>query len=118
MAYQRLTIDKLNNDGCLNLLATFLEELAKEFCSAYIHHIKEPNDKDRAEHYKNIKKFINSKYFERLTGLTSKDIVENLEYKCRTEWRLDYGKVLQAYQYQYKLHRDLDKSGHNSINGI
>ena len=95
MQHARLTIDKICDEGCINLLEAFLEALAMEYCSAYTRYTDNPKDTDNIEHYKKVREFIESRYFEKLTGLNSKDIIPTLEGRCSKEWRNGmYGKIL------------------------
>lgn len=77
--YKRITIDQLNNQGCLNVLEAFLKELREEFVSTYKDYIKYPNDKKYAECYKHIRDYILSDDFAYLTGLKGSDIIDALE---------------------------------------
>ena len=91
--YKRLTIDKLNTKGCLNLLEAFLREASTSFQTAYLRYLENPSNKDIADHYKEYKKFFLSDYFSELTCLDGKEIVDSLEYGCKRR-RVSVGSVL------------------------
>ena len=92
--YVRLTIDHICNEGCINLLEAFLEEISMEYCSAYTKYMGNPEDPDNIKHYKDIKEFVESEYFVNLTGLHPQSIIPTLEGRCADDWRKGtYGKV-------------------------
>lgn len=92
--HNRITIDQICNEGCINLLEAFLGELSMEYCSAYTKYINNPNDPDNIVRYNKVREFIESNYFEKLTGLNFEDLVPTLEGRCSKEWRNGtYGKI-------------------------
>ena len=93
--YKRLTIDKLNTKGCLNLLEAFLREASKSFKTAYLRYLENPHNIDIAEHYMEYRNFFLSDYFSELTCLDGEEIVASLEYECNQR-RDGFGTFLQA----------------------
>lgn len=84
----RLTIDKLNNDGCFRLLEAFLKYVAEDYCSALRTFLKDKNDKTSYKHLVSARNFFLSDYFSNLTGLCGEDIVSRLDTKVMCGERL------------------------------
>ena len=79
--YIRLTIDKLNPDGCLNLLEYMLTSIGQEYAYVANDLKKRPNDPDCLHMYNKVKDFIESDYFSRLTGMNGRQVFRSLEEK-------------------------------------
>ena len=77
----RLTIDKLNDDGCFKLLESFLAYMADDYCSALINYLRNKSDKENYNHYLRTRNFFLSDYFTNLTDLCGEDIVSRLDAK-------------------------------------
>ena len=77
----RLTIDKLNNDGCFRLLETFLAYIAEDYCSALYAYLNDKSCKESYNHYLRARDFFLSDYFANLTDLCGEDIVSRLDAK-------------------------------------
>lgn len=100
-----MTIDKLNDDGCLNILEALLENTAIEFAKAYCEYISNPNDEYSSEVYNMHRDFILSEYFGQLTGLDGNEIVRSLEHLLHKEegsvwqnflkWMMERGSILK-----------------------
>ena len=75
----RLTIDKLNNEGCLKLLETFLAYTAEDYTMALRTWLRDKSDKDNYTHYLSIRNFFLSDYFANLTSLDGEAIVSRLD---------------------------------------
>ena len=80
---ERLTIDRLNDDGCIALLERFLRVLSKDYTQAYINFLNFPHSPDVREHYCVLKDLITSQYFNDLTNLDGQVISEGLERRVR-----------------------------------
>lgn len=79
---RRLTIDRLNDDGVVNLLEAILNSLYEDFVSAYNAYHDNPSDKKNYLSFLHIKEIICSKYIADLTGISGFEIVKQLEEKC------------------------------------
>lgn len=79
MNTERLTIDKLNDDGCINLLEAFLVYMSDTYRSALSTFLADKNDKKGYESYKSIRDFFLSDYFTQLTNLKGEDILSRLD---------------------------------------
>lgn len=77
----RITIDKLNNVGCFNLLETFLHYIAEDYSSALRTYLNDKSDKESYSHYVKAREFFLSDYFANLTDLCGEDIVSRLDAK-------------------------------------
>ena len=75
----RLTIDKLNDEGCLNMLKHFLKSLSREFTQTFASLLNNPNNEDVRSHYDYLRELITSEYFHELTNLDGRSIVKRLE---------------------------------------
>ena len=78
----RLTADKLNSDGRINLLEAFVEYLSDDFKCAFREYRSHPHDKDCVEHYNTLRDIFKSDHFSLMTGLDGESIVDSLEYAC------------------------------------
>lgn len=78
----RLTIDRLCDEGCINVLKAFVRQLSMEYTAAYTMMLRTPNDKKTKELLERTKSLILSPYFEALTNLEGLPIVEQLEAHC------------------------------------
>lgn len=89
---ERLTIDRICIEGCVNILSAFLKNLSDDYRLAYYSLIKTPDNEYAREHYQKLKDLFCSEYFYGLTGLDGKAIVEQLdkEYKQEIE---EYGAL-------------------------
>ena len=76
---ERLTIDRISNEGCINILSAFLKYLSIDYKQAYMAYCNEPGNNDRREHYKDLRDFITSDYFCQLTNLIGEDVADTLE---------------------------------------
>lgn len=81
--YQRLTIDKLCNEGCVNILEFFLGEVNQEYVFAANNLRDDPYEEHYIKRYCEIKDFIESNYFSKLTGLNGKEVFAELEVKYK-----------------------------------
>lgn len=81
---QRLTIDKLNNDGCINLLETFLIQLSEDYRCILREFIHNQSDRKLRTTFKKARKFILSDYFALLTGLDGSEILGTLDGNYRS----------------------------------
>lgn len=75
----RLTIDKLNMDGCFRLLEAFLSYASQEYRLALKTYMKDRNDIRARKYYENTRAFFLSDYFANLTGLCGEDVVSRLD---------------------------------------
>lgn len=78
----RLTIDRLCDEGCVNVLKAFVRQLSREYTTTYTMMLRTPNDKKTKELLERTKSLILSPYFEALTNLEGLPIVEQLEAHC------------------------------------
>lgn len=78
-AYQRLTIDQLSDEGCVNVLEAFVKSLGSDYRQARAMYRANPRDKRGREHYQRLKELLLSKYFHDLTNLDGAEIVAALE---------------------------------------
>jgi len=76
--YRRLTIDALNDEGCLNLLEEFLSLLGVEYTESFRLAKRYPRDKTYSKHLECLDEFIKSDYFGRLTGLDGPALIDAL----------------------------------------
>lgn len=77
--YERLTIDRLNDDGVMHFMTAFVKDVADDFNAAFKGFLDNKNDKFRFERYVRIKDYILSRDFCDLTNLDGNAIVEGLE---------------------------------------
>lgn len=76
--YERLTIDKISNEGCVNVLIGFLDLVGKEYRYALDAHCADPTDECALERYESSRDFILSDYFKKLTGLDGQGIIDTM----------------------------------------
>lgn len=83
--YHRLTMDDLNQTGCLNLLTAFVKDVGMEYRSALVNY-RNNKSKDASEHLKKIRSYIASDYFSQLTTLDGTALISSLDryYNKRT----------------------------------
>lgn len=77
--FPRLTIDKICEEGCINVLQAFCAQLANEFRSALDQFMKNKSDPELFDHYKKMKDYFCSEYFGLLTNLDGPAIVSAIE---------------------------------------
>ena len=80
----RLTIDRLCDEGCINLLKKFLKQLSREYVDAYTTCLRTHGNKDALEHYTVLRDLFTSQYFSDITNLDVKMIVVELERTYRS----------------------------------
>ena len=78
-SYERLTADKICNEGCVNILSAFLKYLSIDYKQAYMAYCNKPHNNDRREHYNDLRDFVTSDYFCQLTNLCGDDVADTLE---------------------------------------
>ena len=76
--YKRLTIDQINNAGCLNLIEAFVEDIGKEYRAALINYKNNKNIHTR-EHFNKIRSYISSGFFSALTGLDGQAVLASMD---------------------------------------
>ena len=76
---QRLTLDTLDDNGCINVLCALLRQISREFRQAYKEHLADPLDQTAYAQYRDLKKEIKSNYFHSLTRLDGGKVVDRLE---------------------------------------
>lgn len=76
---KRLTIDTINDDGCLNLLEMFLTQLSEDYRFALDDFVRNQRDKKSKKGLMWLRKFIRSDYFASLTGLDGSEIINTLD---------------------------------------
>lgn len=76
--YERLTIDKISNEGCVNVLEAFLGKIGLEYRTALQACCEDPSNETFQERYEDSKNFILSDYFKKLTNLDGEVIIETL----------------------------------------
>ena len=75
----RLTIDKLNDTGCRNMLYAMCKLLARDFRRTYAEFLKKPDDKFARRRFRKCREAFLSDYFFTLTNLNGREIVELIE---------------------------------------
>ena len=75
----RLTIDQLNDAGCMNMLCAMVKLLAKDFRHLHKALMDNPDDVKAYRRYRNCRKIFLSDYFSELTNLNGMEIVSKLE---------------------------------------
>ena len=75
----RLTIDRLDDEGCLNLLEAFLVSLSEDYRNAMVTFLNDKKDKKSYELLTKLRYFFLSEYFYNLTGLNGKNILSSLD---------------------------------------
>ena len=81
---ERLTIEKINDDGCLNLLEMFLSQLSEDYRFALDDYMRNQKNKKSKKGFVWLRNFIRSKYFASLTGLDGSEVVNMLDGEYRT----------------------------------
>ena len=76
---RRLTIDRLNDEGCFMVLCAMLKQMAKDYRAAFLSHMKDPGDEIVREQYISIREDFLSDYFHDLTRLDGRAIVDRLD---------------------------------------
>ena len=81
--YQRLTVDRISNDGLLNLLCEFITATSNEYLFALDEYMRNKNIKECRKLYEDVKAYILSDQFSNLTHLDGSYVVEqlNIMYK-------------------------------------
>ena len=77
--FQRLTIDKLDDEGCLKILEAFVSYAARDYRAAFHSYLDNKRDKNNYYYYIQAREFFLSDYFHDLTGLFGEDILEMLD---------------------------------------
>lgn len=77
--YERITIDKLNEKGCMNILGVFMEKVSREYVTALRNFRRDMNDECAREKYVSTRNFICSDYFCALTGLDGSAIADTID---------------------------------------
>lgn len=75
----RITIDKLNDEGCLNFLEMFLSTLAEDYFSAYVDYVKNSTSSVADSNYVRMREFFLSDYFSLLTNLDGSAVLAGLD---------------------------------------
>ena len=97
--YKRLTADDLSFDGCMMLLEAFVQSISVEYNIARKCYKAHPNDEDTKKHFNNVRNFIKSKHFQRMTGLCADAVLDILDSGRSSNWRSEYYvKVLSDQQ--------------------
>lgn len=81
----RLTEERLNDYGCVNLLCFMLKRMAREFKHSYLGYLLDPSDIKAYFQYSQVRNEFLSEYFHDLTNLNGKKIVEKLEAIVRQD---------------------------------
>lgn len=77
---KRLTIDQLDDQGCMNVLCAFMERLSEDYRDSLAILRKNPRSKENLRHVRELREYFTSEEFGLLTNLDGKAIVEKLEY--------------------------------------
>ena len=83
--HDRLTADRLNINGCFNILCELLGCMAEEFRFAYRNYLNDQSDIEAYIQYEQIKDEFKSDYFHKLTSLNGNMIVRRLESHVRKD---------------------------------
>ena len=75
----RLTIDRLSDEGCINILKQFLKTLSREFTQTFASLLNNPHNEDIRSHYDFLCELFTSDYFHDPTNLDGRSIVKQLE---------------------------------------
>lgn len=81
---ERLTIDTVNDDGCLNLLEMFLTQLSEDYRFALDDFMRNQKNKKSKKGLMWLRQFIRSNYFASLTGLDGSEVISTLDGKYKT----------------------------------
>jgi len=76
---KRLTIDELNDAGCMNMLCAMVKLLARDFRRLHKALMDNPNDTRAYRRYRDCRNVFLSSYFNDLTNLNGLEIVTQLE---------------------------------------
>lgn len=77
--YGRLTADRLNDAGCLNMLCAMVKLLARDFRRLHKALMDNPDDPRAYHRYRKCRDVFLSDYFHDLTNLNGAEIVAQLE---------------------------------------
>lgn len=77
--YKRLTIDRLNDEGCMNLLTAFVTSLTEEYKNAMAIFLQDKTDKENYKHLVNLREYILSEHFANMTHLDGETILAKLD---------------------------------------
>lgn len=81
----RLTVERLNDSGCINLLGFMLKRMSREFKHSYRGYLLDPSDIKAYMQYRQVRNEFLSEYFHDLTNLDGKRIVRRLEAIVRQD---------------------------------
>jgi len=79
----RLTVEKLNDRGCINMLCVMVKHMRRDFVDSYCSYLVNPSSPKLERQYNDIKEEFQSDYFKDLTGMDGKWIVKKLEAGVR-----------------------------------
>jgi hypothetical protein len=91
MRYKRLTINDLNDEGCINVLCEFVRVVGEEYEQCLDTARKYPSDMTSREHQRYLERFIRSNYFCKLTGLDGDEVIKLMKERYYT--RVNAGRV-------------------------
>lgn len=77
--YRRLTIDRLNDEGVINVFSEMLSQAATDFKEAFIAHRCDPSDEVAESQYIEARRFFLSEYVHALTRVDGRKIIAKLE---------------------------------------
>lgn len=80
---KRLTIDTINDEGCLNLLEVFLVQLLEDYRLALDAFVHDQKNKKLKKGLMWLRKFLRSKYFALLIGLDGSEVINTLDGKYK-----------------------------------
>lgn len=84
--YKRMSVKDISDEGCVNILDTFLTQLGREFRTKYFYLKDNPNDDITKESFEDLKNFMRSDYFNMITNLIGEEVIESLQKKCEREY--------------------------------
>ena len=84
-ARQRLTADRISDEGCINLLCAMVHRMSVEFTEACKDHFRDPDDVIAREQYLELRREFKSDRFHNLTRLNGKSIADKLESMARAD---------------------------------
>ena len=79
MEANRLTIDRLNDYGCVNILVALIKSMGREYMHAKREYDKDHDDFTARSQFECIRNEFLSEYFTKLTGIVGADIVNQLD---------------------------------------
>lgn len=79
MQIRRLTIDRLNDYGCANIIYAMVRQMSREYRGAMEEYEANPDDPVIREQYQSVREEFLSDYFAKLTGIVGSDIVKRLD---------------------------------------